>query len=204
MRTADLVHELREAFAGCFDGVTIERELTRTLALFRHPDGETVDPLVAGYVRDRLRAIAAGQVLLSTERPRVLFVCVHNAGRSQMAASLLRRRAPQATVLSAGSRPSPSVHPAVVQAMAEIGIDLRSAQPARLTEDTVRGADLAITMGCGDACPVLPGTAYLDWQVPDPAGQPLEVVRRIRDEISDRVDTLASGMARVPRHPVRA
>jgi protein-tyrosine-phosphatase len=194
MRTTDLLADLRGRFEGSFDDVSLHQELTRTLSMFGHQGGPVVDPLVAGYLQDRLRAIAAGRGLLATTDPTVLFVCVHNAGRSQMAASLLRARAPRITVLSAGSKPGPAVNPVVVRAMAELGLDLSQAQPARLTTDTVRRADLAITMGCGDACPVLPGTAYLDWAIPDPSGQPLEVVRRIRDEISDRVDTLVAAL----------
>ena len=123
--------------------------------------------------------------------PEVLFVCIHNAGRSQMAAALLDRHAAgRVRVRSAGSDPGERVNPAVVQAMAEIGLDLTKEFPKPLTDEAVRAADAVITMGCGDACPFYPGKRYLDWQLPDPAGQPVEAVRPIRDEIDRRVREL--------------
>ena len=189
----NVLEELTDRFAGRFDEVTLRAELKRTLELFGHAGG-AVDQLVVDYLTDRLRAIAAGQALHGLQEPTVLFVCVHNAGRSQMAASLLRKKAPQVSVLSAGSNPAQTVNPVVVAAMAELGIDLSHAQPAKLDNATVQRADLAITMGCGDACPVLPGTAYLDWALADPAGQPLYVVRTIRDEIARHVDDLLEGL----------
>jgi arsenate reductase (thioredoxin) len=121
-------------------------------------------------------------------RPEVLFVCVHNAGRSQMAAALLARRADgRVVVRSAGSEPAARLHPAVLEAMAEIGIDLAGERPTLLRPDDVRTADVVITMGCGDACPVYPGIRYEDWELPDPAGRPIEEVRAIRDEIDERI-----------------
>ncbi len=124
-------------------------------------------------------------------RPTVLFVCVHNAGRSQMAAALLERHAQGAVeVRSAGSEPADQVHRGVVEAMAEVGIDLSQASPRRLSTAQVEVADVVITMGCGDACPVLPGKRYLDWDLPDPAGQSVDQVRAIRDEIDRRVRAL--------------
>jgi len=123
--------------------------------------------------------------------PEVLFVCVHNAGRSQMAAALLERHAAgRVVVRSAGSTPANEVNPAVVDAMAEIGIDISSEKPKGLTDDAVREADVVITMGCGDACPVFPGKRYLDWELPDPSGKTVEEVRPIRDEIDRRVHSL--------------
>ena len=123
--------------------------------------------------------------------PEVLFVCTHNAGRSQMAAALLDRQAAgRVRVTSAGSQPADQLNPAVVQAMAEIGLDLSQEYPKPLTADTVQGADVVITMGCGDACPVYPGKRYLDWDLPDPAGLSVEQVRPIRDDISHRVEQL--------------
>ena len=120
--------------------------------------------------------------------PEVLFVCVHNAGRSQMAAALLRRHARGAvTVRSAGSEPADRLNPAVAAAMAELGIDLTDQAPTKLASEHVHAADVVITMGCGDTCPVYPGKRYLDWDVPDPAGLPLERVRPIRDQIDIRV-----------------
>ena len=124
--------------------------------------------------------------------PEVLFVCVHNAGRSQMAAALLAQAAGgRITVRSAGSEPADSINPAVVAAMAEVGIDLGKEIPKRLSTESVQSADVVITMGCGDSCPVFPGKRYLDWQVDDPAGQSLEQVRPIRDDIRGRVEALA-------------
>jgi protein-tyrosine-phosphatase len=123
--------------------------------------------------------------------PEVLFVCVHNAGRSQMAAALLDHYAAgRVRVRSAGSAPASDVNPAVVAAMAEVGLDLTGALPKRLTDEGVRAADVVVTMGCGDACPVFPGTRYLDWQLADPAGLGVEHVRPIRDEIAVRVRAL--------------
>lgn len=123
--------------------------------------------------------------------PVVLFVCVHNAGRSQMAAGLLTHSAAgRIEVRSAGSEPSDALNPAVVEAMSEIGIDITAEEPKLLTLDTVRAADVVITMGCGDACPVFPGKRYEDWQLDDPAGQSLDAVRSIRDHIQRRVDSL--------------
>jgi arsenate reductase len=193
MQTSQVLDDLQTRFHGSFDGVTLRAELQRTMALFGH-EGGGLDPLLVGYLVDRLRAIAAGHALQGISHPTVLFVCVHNAGRSQMASSLLRDRAPHVTVLSAGSAPAEKVNPVVVEAMSELGIDLRHAEPARLELATVQRADLAVTMGCGDACPVLPGTAYLDWALADPAGQPLSTVRLIRDDIARRVDALVEGL----------
>jgi arsenate reductase len=127
-----------------------------------------------------------------TDLPTVLFVCVHNAGRSQMAASLLERAAAgRIDVRSAGSAPADTLNPAVVAAMAEVGIDLTTERPKLLTDDAVRAADVVITMGCGDACPFYPGKQYVDWDLDDPAGRALDAVRPIRDEIDRRVRALA-------------
>ena len=126
-------------------------------------------------------------------RPSVLFVCVHNAGRSQMAAGWLRHLAGDGVeVRSAGSIPADEVNPAAVEAMAEVGIDISDQRPKVLTGDAVESSDVVITMGCGDACPVFPGTRYLDWQLDDPAGKGVEAVRPIRDEIERRVRALLS------------
>ncbi|HEY3501707.1 MAG TPA: arsenate reductase ArsC [Actinocatenispora sp.] len=126
-----------------------------------------------------------------TATPDVLFVCVHNAGRSQMAAALLDHHAQgRVRVRSAGSAPADTVNPAVVEAMAEVGLDLSGEFPKPLTDDAVHAADVVITMGCGDACPVFPGKRYLDWDLPDPAGRTLEAVRSVRDEIDRRVRAL--------------
>jgi arsenate reductase len=125
------------------------------------------------------------------EPPEVLFVCVHNAGRSQMAAALLERKAgDRVRVRSAGSEPADRLNPAVVEAMDEIGIDITAERPKKLEDDMVRESDVVITMGCGDACPIYPGKRYEDWDLEDPSGKDLETVRGIRDEISKRVDAL--------------
>ncbi|GAB2985626.1 arsenate reductase ArsC [Amycolatopsis acidiphila] len=123
--------------------------------------------------------------------PEVLFVCVHNAGRSQMAAALLRHHAlGRVAVRSAGSEPAEQVNPAAAQAMAEWGLDITAEIPTRLSTEDVRASDVVITMGCGDACPVFPGKRYLDWRLDDPAGKPVEAVRPVRDEIDRRVREL--------------
>ncbi|HEX4223604.1 MAG TPA: arsenate reductase ArsC [Pseudonocardiaceae bacterium] len=133
----------------------------------------------------------------------MLFVCVHNAGRSQMAAALLDHHAAgRVTVRSAGSAPADSINPAVVEAMAEFGLDLSREFPKPLTDDAVQAADVVITMGCGDACPVYPGKRYLNWELDDPAGKPLAEVRPIRDEIERRVTTLLAELSPIPSLPL--
>ncbi|MDO0913295.1 arsenate reductase ArsC [Streptomyces sp. DT2A-34] len=130
------------------------------------------------------------------ERPTVLFVCVHNAGRSQMAAAFLTHLAgDRVQVRSAGSAPADTVNPAVVEAMAEAGIDISAEVPKVLTVEAVQASDVVITMGCGDTCPVFPGKRYLDWQLTDPAGQGVEAVRPIRDEIEQRIRGLIEEIA---------
>ncbi len=130
-----------------------------------------------------------------TERPSVLFVCVHNAGRSQMAAGWLRHLAgDRIEVRSAGSAPASSINPVAVEAMAEVGIDIAAQSPKILTPDAVESSDVVVTMGCGDACPFFPGTRYEDWVLDDPAGQGIEAVRPIRDEIRRRVEVLVADL----------
>jgi arsenate reductase len=131
-----------------------------------------------------------------TERPTVLFVCVHNAGRSQMAAAYLMALAgDRVEVLSAGSAPANTVNPAVVEAMLEEGIDISAQVPKLLTVDAVKESDVVITMGCGDACPIFPGKRYEDWTLDDPAGQGVDAVRPIRDDIRRRIEQLISEIA---------
>ena len=131
-----------------------------------------------------------------TERPRVLFVCVHNAGRSQMAAALTTELSEgRVDVRSAGSEPAETVNPVAVDAMNELGIDLAGTSPKLLEDDAVREADVVITMGCGDACPVYPGKRYEDWELEDPAGKDLDAVRAIRDQIEQRVRRLLAELA---------
>jgi arsenate reductase len=130
------------------------------------------------------------------DMPTVLFVCVHNAGRSQMAAGWLRHLAGNTVeVRSAGSEPADQINPAAVQAMREVGIDITEQAPTKLTWDTAQACDVIITMGCGDACPVFPGKRYEDWKLDDPAGLGVEAVRPIRDEIEQRVRVLLNGLA---------
>ncbi len=128
---------------------------------------------------------------MNAHKPSVLFVCIHNAGRSQMAAGLLTHLAgDRIEVRSAGTQPADQINPAAAAAMAEIGIDIAAATPKVLTAESVETSDVVITMGCGDTCPYFPGVSYRDWKLDDPAGQPVEVVRRIRDDITGRVKTL--------------
>ncbi|WP_030610997.1 arsenate reductase ArsC [Streptomyces sclerotialus] len=130
------------------------------------------------------------------EKPSVLFVCVHNAGRSQMAAAWLTHLAgDRVEVRSAGSAPADTVNPAVVEAMREVGIDIAARTPKILTVEAVQASDVCITMGCGDACPVFPGKRYLDWKLEDPAGQGVDAVRPIRDEIKSRIEGLIAEIA---------
>jgi arsenate reductase len=137
------------------------------------------------------------------EQPEVLFVCVHNAGRSQMAAGLVKLRSQgRIHVRSAGSAPAEEINPAAVQAMAELGIDLSEEFPKPLTNDAVSAADVVITMGCGDACPIYPGKRYEDWELEDPDGKDLDTVRRIRDEIDQRVHQLVREL--LPAEPASA
>jgi arsenate reductase len=147
-----------------------------------------------------LRATAQVEGSVSKEVPEVLFVCVHNAGRSQMAAALLDHRADgRVHVRSAGSTPADEINPAVIAAMEEIGLDLSREFPKPLTDAVVQAADVVVTMGCGDACPLHPGKRYLDWELTDPAGKSLEQVRPIRDEIDRRVHALLDDLVPAPR-----
>ena len=133
--------------------------------------------------------------MTDTNTPTVLFVCVHNAGRSQMAAGFMRELSEgRVDVLSAGSEPKDQINPIAIQAMAEEGIDIAGEQPKILTTDAVRESDVVITMGCGDTCPIFPGKRYEDWDLTDPAGRPIEEVRPIRDEIRQRVEGLLADL----------
>jgi arsenate reductase len=187
------IARLTERFAGTFSSETVARVVVDSyeqLAATARVD--TYLPLFAErFAADRLRAVGSAEGCLEIDVPEVLFVCVHNAGRSQMAAALLEHRAAgRVAVRSAGNAPTESVNPAAVEVMAELGIDLGKAFPKPLTAEVVQASDIVITMGCGDACPVYPGKHYLDWELDDPAGQPLDVVRRIRDDIDARVQAL--------------
>jgi len=146
-----------------------------------------------------LRSAGTNLEPMSADVPEVLFVCVHNAGRSQMAAALLERYAAgRVRIRSAGSEPASSLNPRVVEAMGEIGLDISREFPKPLTDDFVRAADVVITMGCGDSCPIYPGKRYEDWELDDPAGQEMDAVRRIRDEIDFRIKSLVEELVPSP------
>ncbi|MCS7006272.1 MAG: hypothetical protein NZL88_01800, partial [Gaiellaceae bacterium] len=162
---------LVDEFAGIFSRETIARYLAESLDLLAESKIAIYVPVLAHrFARERLKALAQAEGLVAKEHPEVLFVCVQNAGRSQMAAGLLALRSGGAvSVRSAGSAPAETVNPLVAQVMGELGIDLRDAYPKPLTDEVVRAADVVITMGCGDACPIYPGKRYEDWVVADPA-----------------------------------
>jgi arsenate reductase (thioredoxin) len=189
---ARAIEALHEEFRGIYSLETIERFVDESID--RLSGARVVDfiPLfVHRFARERLRALAQAQGAIVSDVPEVLFVCVHNAGRSQMAAALLDHHAKgRVHVRSAGSAPGDRINPAVVAAMDEWDIDLSREFPKPLTDEFVRAADVVVTMGCGDACPIYPGKRYEDWELQDPAGQPVEVVRRIRDDIDGRVQAL--------------
>jgi arsenate reductase len=186
------IESLATEFRGIYSLETVERYVDE--AVDRLSGARVVDfiPLfVHRFAREQLRALAQTEGVIIKDVPEVLFVCVHNAGRSQMAAALLDHHAKgRVHVRSAGSAPGDRINPAVVAAMDEWGIDLSQEFPKPLTDEFVKAADAVITMGCGDACPIYPGKRYEDWELDDPAGQPVEVVRRIRDEIDGRVQQL--------------
>jgi arsenate reductase len=183
---------LADEFAGIFSPETIARYMTESTDLLGEAKLNVFVPVLAHrFARERLRALAQAEGILGKDRPEVLFVCVHNAGRSQMAAGLVRLRSQgRVNVRSAGSTPVGRINPNAVLAMEELGIDMSEAFPKPLTDEVVRAADVVITMGCGDACPIYPGKKYADWELDDPAGQDLETVRRIRDELDERVQHL--------------
>ena len=191
---------LSEEFSGVFGRETIERYVHESLDALRRPRFEDFVPLfVHRFARERLRALAQVEGKMTKQVPEVLFVCVENAGRSQMAAGLLDQLAGgRVHVRSAGSEPADQINPAVREAMAEVGVDLDKEFPKPLTDEVVHAADAVITMGCGDACPIYPGKRYEDWELDDPAGRDLEDVRRIRDEIRDRVERLLAEVALAP------
>jgi arsenate reductase (thioredoxin) len=183
---------LADEFAGVFSQETIERYIAESVDLLGSGKINVFVPVLAHrFARERLKALAQYEGLIVKEMPEVLFVCVHNAGRSQMAAGLVKMRSEgRIHVRSAGSDPGEEVNPAVVAAMQDVGVDMSEEFPKPLTDEVVRAADVVITMGCGDACPIYPGKRYEDWTLDDPAGQDLDAVRRIRDEIDDRVQKL--------------
>jgi arsenate reductase len=188
---------LAERFAGVFAAETVERyvfesytALARTAKISAYLPATTEH-----FANDRLAALAKSKGAAGSDAPEVLFVCVQNAGRSQMAAALLTVEAKgRVHVRSAGSLPAAELDQSVVTVMSEMGLDLSRNYPKPLTDDVVRASDVVITMGCGDSCPIYPGKRYEDWDLPDPADQPLETVRDIRDQIHDRVKTLVASL----------
>jgi len=190
------IESLHEEFRGIYSLETVERFVDESID--RLQGARVVDfiPLfVHRFARERLRALAQSEGTILKDVPEVLFVCVHNAGRSQMAAALLDHHAKgKVHIRSAGSDPADQINPAVLAALDEWGIDLAQEFPKPLTDEFVRAADVVITMGCGDACPIYPGKRYEDWELEDPAGKPVEVVRRIRDDIDARVQALLADL----------
>lgn len=183
---------LRIEFSGVFGEETIQRFMGESYASLSGAKLKGFIPLfVERYTRQRLRALARVEGKSTSTTPMVVFLCVHNAGRSQIAAGWAQHLAGDSIELfSGGSDPASRINPSAVAAMAEIGIDISSEFPKPWTDEIVRAADVIVTMGCGDACPIFPDKRYLDWDVADPAGLPLEEVRPIRDDIGERVRAL--------------
>jgi arsenate reductase len=190
---ARAAEQLATKYKGVFSLETILRYLDESYTLLVATAKVTshLPNLAVHFATERLAAIAKNEGTVITGIPEVLFVCVHNAGRSQMAAALLDHHAGgRVHVRSAGSTPADEINPSVVAALAEVGVDMTKEFPKPLTDEVVRASDVVVLMGCGDACPVYPGKRYLDWDLPDPAGLPIGQVRPIRDEIDRRVRTL--------------
>ncbi|MGH2787186.1 MAG: arsenate reductase ArsC [Actinomycetota bacterium] len=186
------VDRLCDEFAGTFSPETVKRFVGESLDALSGAKVKNFLPLFTyRFAKERLQAHAQAEGVLMKEVPEVLFVCVHNAGRSQMAAALLDAAAGgKVHVRSAGSTPADEIHANVTAVMDEIGIDLSTEFPKPMTDEVVRAADVVITMGCGDACPIFPGKRYEDWVIEDPAGKPIDQVRQIRDEIAQKVKRL--------------
>jgi protein-tyrosine-phosphatase len=186
---------LQKNFDGMFSAETIERFLITSYDEFavRITNPTYLALFAERFARERLTALARVEGRASDDRPIVLFLCTHNAGRSQMALGFFQHYAGESAIgWSGGSEPGSAVNPAAVAAMAEVGIDISTEFPKPWTDEIVRAADAVITMGCGDACPIFPGKRYEDWDVSDPQGMTVEDVRPIRDEIQRRVQTLLS------------
>jgi arsenate reductase (thioredoxin) len=188
---------LREEFAGTFSAETVERFMAESMQTLGGARVKDFVPLfVHRFARERLRAFGQVEGTIAKDVPEVLFVCVQNAGRSQMAAALLDHYAAgRVHVRSAGSAPADQVNPAVVVAMSELGLDVSKEFPKPMTDEVVQAADAVITMGCGDSCPIYPGKRYEDWEVADPADADLDGVRRIRDDIGERVRRLLAELS---------
>jgi len=193
----EVLHRNAEHLAARYDGIvnaeTVERVVFESYAALRRTARITVHlpSLAARFANERLTALAQAKGAIRKAVPEVLFVCVQNSGRSQMAAALMNELgAGRVHVRSAGSEPGGVILPSVIDVMGEAGIDLGEEFPKPLTDDVVRAADAVITMGCGDACPVYPGKRYLDWRLDDPADLDLDGVRRVRDDIRSHVEQL--------------
>jgi arsenate reductase len=197
------IEGLVDEFRGVFSRETIDRYVMESLAeLPAARIRDFVPVLVHRFARERLRALGQAEGTIAKDVPEVLFVCVQNSGRSQMAAGLLHQRAAGLVhVRSAGSDPAETINPNVVTAMAEIGVDLSQEFPKPLTDEVVRAADAVVTMGCGDACPIYPGKRYEDWELADPAEKTLDEVRIIRDQIDGRVRELLRTLSAQPVGP---
>ena len=193
LRTA--ATRLQHEFDGTFGVETIERFLHSSYDQFA---GRATIPnflplLAERFARQRLNALARVEGKITDAKPTVLFLCTHNAGRSQMALGFFTHLAgDQAVAWSGGSEPGNEINPAAVQAMAEVGIDITGEFPKPWTDEIVQAADVVITMGCGDACPIFPGKRYENWELPDPAGQSVGAVRPIRDDVEERIRRLLS------------
>ena len=188
---------LQSEFDGTFGAETIERFLHSSYDQFA---GRATIPnflplLAERFARQRLNALAKVEGKVTDSKPTVLFLCTHNAGRSQMALGFFNHLAgTDAVAWSGGSEPGNEINPSAIQAMAEVGIDITGEFPKPWTDEIVQAADVVITMGCGDACPIFPGKRYENWELPDPAGQSVDAVRPIRDQIEQRVHGLLSGL----------
>jgi protein-tyrosine-phosphatase len=196
------VERLKQEFRGVFGVETIQRFVDDSLAALSGARINSFIPLFTErFARQRLQSLAKVEGKVEGGVPSVLFLCTHNAGRSQMAAGWMRRLAgDRVEVFSGGSEPASEVNPAAIAAMAEVGIDIASEFPKPWTDEIVRAADVVITMGCGDACPIFPGKRYEDWEVPDPAESELEGVRLIRDELELRVRRLLAEIDAPAQH----
>lgn len=183
---------LADEFRGVYGVETIDRVARESFEAFKESRVmDYVPMLVYRFTRERLLALAQTEGLMTKDVPEILYVCIHNAGRSQMAALLTKELGgDRVNVRSAGSEPADQLNPRVVEAMEELGLDMSEEFPKPLTDEVVRAADVVITMGCGDACPIYPGKKYLDWELDDPAAADGSGVRRIRDEIRGRVEGL--------------
>ena len=187
------VERLKHRFEGQLNSETIERFLYDSLQQLLGTAKTTnwIPLLAERFAADRIRAMIRLETDRSILNPSVLFLCVHNAGRSQMAAGLMKKLAgDQVDVFSGGSEPAETVNQAVVAAMAELGIDISSEIPQPWADEIIRAADVVVTMGCGDACPIFPGKKYVDWELEDPSGKTVDQVRPIRDELEGRVRAL--------------